>query len=102
MGGDGNDTLTGGVGDILQGRAGNNLFIFTNGDGADTVDDFTEGVQSDDVLNVSASGLNDLIALLAVTSEQGNDAVIALDNNDQVTLLGVAKADLHKDDFLFA
>ena len=93
----------GGAGDdILQGRAGNDLFVFANGDGADTVDDFTEGVQSDDVLNVSASGLNDLIALLAVTSEQGNDAVIALDNNDKVTLLGVAKADLHKDDFLFA
>ncbi len=87
---------------VLIGSDGDDLFVFADGSGADTVQDFIVGAQSDDVLDVAAFGFADLTALLAVTSQQGSDAVIALDSDDQVTLIGVDKSNLHADDFLFA
>jgi hypothetical protein len=96
------DTLTGGAhDDVLTGGPGNDLFVFNDGSGADTVQDFQSGPLSDDVLDVSAFGFGDLAGLLAATSQQGSNAVIALDSDDQVTLIGVHKSGLHADDFQF-
>ncbi|MDQ1901337.1 CAP domain-containing protein [Paracoccus sp. WLY502] len=44
-GGDGNDTLTGGAGnDLLNGGAGIDSFVFAQGGGTDTIQDFQQGV----------------------------------------------------------
>ena len=44
FGEDGNDTINGSTGnDILLGMGGSDTFVFTNGDGSDTITDFTHG-----------------------------------------------------------
>jgi serralysin len=96
----GDDTLTGGAGaDTLTGGTGDDLFIFADGAGDDSVTDFTAGSATDDVLDISAFSFADLAAVLAVTTQVASDAVIDLHANDSVTLLGVDKNDLHGDDF---
>jgi Ca2+-binding RTX toxin-like protein len=95
--------ITGGLGnDDLDGGAGNDLFVFANFTGQDTVQDFTAGAGTEDVLDVSDFGFADLAQLLAASDDQGGtaDVVIDLDNNDSVTLVGVRIAHLHEDDFL--
>ncbi|MEP4887353.1 MAG: Ig-like domain-containing protein, partial [Alphaproteobacteria bacterium] len=87
--------------DTISGGGGDDLFQFDNGDGDDTVTDFTAGAGSDDRLDVSEFGFTDLADLLASTNDSGVDTVIDLDTDDSVTLIGVQKADLHDDDFLF-
>lgn len=97
------NTIAGGAGDDgLWGLAGDDLFIFADGSGSDTVHDFTTGSGSDDVLDIAAFGFTDLVALIAAASQMGSDTVIALDSDDQLTLTGVDRFSLHADDFLFA
>jgi hypothetical protein len=87
--------------DDFTGGGGDDLFQFKDGDGGDTINDFTAGAGSDDRLDVSDFGFTDLADLLAATNDAGADTVISLDADDSVTLIGVQKADLHEDDFLF-
>jgi hypothetical protein len=84
----------------MSGGGGDDLFQFKDGDGDDTITDFTAGVGSDDRLDISEFGFTDLADLLAATNDAGADTVITLDADDSVTLIGVQKADLHEDDFL--
>jgi hypothetical protein len=93
FGADGNDTLFGDTGD--------DVFVFTDGAGDDTVTDFEAGAGTDDQLDVSDFGFADLADLLASTNDAGADTVITLDGDDSLTLIGVSKADLQEDDFLF-
>jgi Ca2+-binding RTX toxin-like protein len=102
IGAQGNDTLDGGGGaDRLVGATGDDLFVFNNGGGDDTIVDFAAGAGTEDAIDVSAFGYADLASLLAATNDVGGDAVIQLDVDDSVTLLGVSEAQLHDDDFLF-
>ena len=71
--------------DDMTGGGGDDLFQFKDGDGDDSITDFSAGAGSDDRIDVDA----------------GADTVINLDADDSVTLIGVQKADLHEDDFLF-
>ena len=101
-GGAGNDTISGGDGDdVLSGGTGDDLFVFVNGDGADTLGDFTAGSGTDDKLDISAFNIADLSAVQAVTTTTGTNSVIQLDADDSITLLGVRSSELHNDDFLF-
>lgn len=75
--------------DSMSGGDGDDLFQFKDGDGDDTITDFTAGVGSDDRLDVSEFGFTDLADLLAATNDAGADRVIALDADDSVTLIGV-------------
>ena len=93
FGGDGNDTLIGAGGD--------DLFVFADGCGDDTVNDFTPGAGTDDVLDVSAFGFASAADAIAAATQAGADTVIQLDADDSVTLLGVNVGDLDQDDFLF-
>ncbi|MBT4907669.1 MAG: hypothetical protein HON62_12375, partial [Rhodospirillaceae bacterium] len=107
-----NDYLDGGAGsDYVYGGRGDDTGVWTlsenigetdayDGDGDDTITDFTAGVGSDDRLDISEFGFTDLADLLAATNDAGADTVITLDADDSVTLIGVQKADLHEDDFL--
>ncbi|MDA0785897.1 MAG: Ig-like domain-containing protein, partial [Proteobacteria bacterium] len=87
--------------DDMTGGGGDDLFQFKDGDGDDSITDFAAGTGSDDRIDVSAFGFSDLADLLAATNDAGADTVISLDADDSVTLIGVQKADLHEDDFLF-
>ncbi|WP_065343436.1 calcium-binding protein [Acinetobacter gyllenbergii] len=82
-GGDGNDTLVGGIGnDTLDGGAGNDTYIFSLGDGKDTIQSyeynankldrivFNEGIDPDDVS----------------LKRQGNDLIVQYSEQDQVTV----------------
>jgi Ca2+-binding RTX toxin-like protein len=98
----GDDTLDGGEGsDRLEGGEGDDLFVFANGDGNDTIVDFTAGATNlAEKIDVRAFGFADFAALQAATSQVGGNAVIQLDVDDSVTLIGVNAADLTPDDFV--
>ena len=100
----GGDRLHGGAGDdTLNGGAGSDTFVFRDGDGVDTVQDFTAGSGSDDVLELIGLGYVDLGSVLADTVQNGADSVIrpGADPAAEIILVGVAKTDLHADDFTF-
>ncbi len=97
-----------------RGTRGDDLLVGTGGrdhiDGRDG-DDTIIGGAGDDKLNGgrdeerrdedSAFGFADLADLLASTTDVGSNTEIQLDADDSVTLIGVQKADLHGDDFIF-
>ena len=97
----GANTLVSGHGDdFMTGNGGNDLFVFDNGSGDDTITDFAAGAGSDDRIDVSDFGFTDLADLLAATNDSGADTVITLDGDDSLTLIGVQEAMLHEDDFI--
>ena len=99
LGGAGNDRLDGGIGDdTLTGGAGADLFIFVDGHGGDTIQDFDV---AGDVIDFSGhTGMNSLSDVLAGSFEFQGFTVIGGGENS-IQLIGVAKADLSVDDFLF-
>ncbi|MGN7614406.1 hypothetical protein ACQZV8_20240, partial [Magnetococcales bacterium HHB-1] len=53
MGSDGDDTLSGGLGDdLLTGGQGNDLFVFFDGHGSDTIQDFQAGAGTEDRIDL--------------------------------------------------
>jgi Ca2+-binding RTX toxin-like protein len=102
-GGDGNDFLLGGAGDdTMDGGSGNDTFVFADGSGNDTINGFVAGAGSEDVLDVTAFGFADFNAVLAATTDDAGNApaVIQLDSDGSITLVGVTKSQLNADDFL--
>ena len=101
------DFLNGSIGeDKLIGLAGNDTlnggtdadeFVFTDGSGDDVVVDFD--ISSGDFLNIHTFGFADFASVLAATTDVGSAAVIQLDSDDSVTLIGVNTSDLTTDDF---
>jgi len=101
-GGAGDDFVDGRAGnDMLAGGAGNDIFNFANSCGQDSISDFAAGAESDDVLDITAFGFADFSAVLAATTNVNGNAVIALDADDSITLVGVTPAQLHPHDFYF-
>jgi hypothetical protein len=93
VGGAGNDRLDGGAGaDVLAGGGGADTFVFTDGTGADRVEDFD--ALRGDRLDVSSFGFANASAVLAMATDVGANCVIQLDADDSVTLLGVSRSDL--------
>lgn len=80
----GADLLVGGKGDdILTGGWGNDKFVFSAGDGFDTITDFGKG--------------NDKIEVYGFASatsivQSGNDVIVTLDDANKITLLGTTVA----------
>ena len=96
-GGGGSDVLDGGAGDdILAGGLEGDTFVFTDGTGQDTVNDF----ESVDKIDLSDFGFADFAALSANFSQVGADTVIQLDVDDLVTLVGVNASDLQENQFV--
>ena len=95
--------LDGGTGqDILTGDAGDDLFVFSDGQGRDRIEDFQAGAGSDDQLDLrNVTSINDMAELLAASTQDGSDTVINLGGGNEVTLVGVNRTDLHVDDFVF-
>jgi len=99
----GNDTLDGGAGsDWLSGGSGSDLFVFSNGNGVDTITDFQAGALTDDDIDlVGHSGANSLADVQNAATQVGSNTIIDLGSGDSITLLGVNVNDLHQDDFIF-
>ena len=96
-------TLLGRTGDdTLRGDEGDGLFVFADGDGQDTITDFTAGAGTDDSIGLTGEpAVNSLADVLALATQVGGDTVIDLGAGDSITPLGVNVGDLHDDDFLF-
>ena len=117
-GGAGNDTLTGAAGndileggagaDTLNGGAGNDTFVFRPGFGNDTLNQFGDSNNNQDVLDLSQSGYVTFAALQAAgaLAQVSADVVITLNPldpavSDKVTLKSVNLLTLDATDFKF-
>jgi len=102
-GSNGDDLISGGTGDdLLLGGSGSDVFLFRSNDiGHDTVSDFVVGEGSDDVLSFDSSVFANFAAVLAATTQSGDDSVIRIDDENSITLQNVTATQLHQDDFLF-
>ena len=120
FGGDGQDLLVGGLGaDIIDGGAGNDTIwlgvfdslapdadsdrvIFRPGDGNDTINNFTPGAASPDVVVLTDTGLASFNEVRnRLTTDGGGNALLTLDDGATLTFNGVTVAQLHEDDFEF-
>lgn len=101
----GNDTLRGGNGDdFLSGGGGNDRLtggngadLFVLGTGPDRIDDFD--FAAGDRLSLAGTE-EDINAAIATAEDVNGDARITIDNEDTVTLAGVAAEDINADFFL--
>ncbi|NHB77523.1 calcium-binding protein [Rhodobacter calidifons] len=91
----GNDFLIGGLGnDRLNGGAASDTFVFRLRAGADTVEDFQNGLDRLDVRGLAAS-------LADVTVAQSGANTVLSAGGVQITLIGVAAGQIDASDFLF-
>ncbi|GBD48808.1 calcium-binding protein [Methylopila sp. Yamaguchi] len=98
----GNDRLIGDAGnDVLIGGEGRDVFQFAAGFGKDRINDFEAGPGAGDRISFASSIFDSFADVLAATTDSGANAVIRVDANNTITLLGVHAADLHANDFLF-
>lgn len=80
----GADLLVGGKGDdILKGGWGNDRFVFSAGDGFDTITDFGKGNDKIEIYGFASA---------ASIVQSGNDVIVTLDNANKITLLGTTVA----------
>ncbi|WP_082899417.1 calcium-binding protein [Sulfitobacter sp. EhC04] len=103
LGGAGFDILRGGQGnDVLMGNFNADCFVFVDGDGNDTVEDF-EATNPFETIDLSGvSEITDFADLLGNHMvQQGDNVVITAGVGQQITLLSVALADLDAGDFVF-
>lgn len=111
LGGEGNDllygnagfdTLIGGAGDDnLRGDFNGDTFVFADMHGNDTVVDF-DASSSFERLDFSGLGsINTLAEALAAATQVGGSTSIDTGNGNSIFLLGVNRADLDADDFIF-
>lgn len=104
--GSGDDHYLAGHGGRLDGvlslGAGDDFVVIENGSGRTVIGDFQAGADTDDVIDISAFGFQDVTDLLAAAQQVGTDVIIALDRDVWLVLEDVALTDLDGDDFLFA
>ncbi|MGJ8616368.1 MAG: sulfatase-like hydrolase/transferase [Sulfitobacter sp.] len=98
----GNDTLSGGAqADVLTGEIGSDVFIFSDGFGADRVTDFEA---LNDYEKIDLRGLTEVTDFADLTanhmSQSGGDVLITA-GGDVLTLTGVSLDDLDANDFIF-
>ena len=95
----GNDRLIGGSGnDVLRGQNGADTFVFASGHGADTITDFTDGLDRIDVSALSVSGIRDVNAW---QSASGVHIDLVDDGGGTILLRRFDLSDLDSGDFLF-
>ncbi|RDD61158.1 calcium-binding protein [Ferruginivarius sediminum] len=96
-GGRGQDTLIGGDGDeFMTGGPGGDLFVFAANAGNDTILDFEDGR---DLIELRGFDYGDLAEVSV--RDDGADAIVQLDADNEVTVLGAAGL-IGADDFWYA
>ena len=80
----GNDLMSGRVGgaDTLTGGLGNDIFVFKQGFGTETINDFSRAVGNRDLIDLSAFHLTSGLDALNHTAINGNDTIFNFGNND--------------------
>ena len=92
----GDDTLDGGEGDdILEGGEGADSFLFGQSAGNDTVTDFSR--EDGDKMDVSANGT--LFLAPGMLAQDGEDALVTLQNNGTIRIQSIDVTDLIPSDF---
>ena len=87
---------------MLAGGPGDDTFIFRDGDGNDTIDDFTAGPGTDDRIDLSAlSAAASFADVQARALQDGPDALIDFGGGDSIRLVGINVGSLDQDDFVF-
>jgi ELWxxDGT repeat protein/VCBS repeat-containing protein len=108
-GGDGHDYITGGTGnDELYGGDGGEIYVFAKGWDDDVIFDFSAGEGVVDQIDLVDTNVNIFSKVLSRAEDDGNGNVVItvtsvvdeVSITDSITLIGVAEADLHEDDFL--
>ncbi len=110
-GGFGNDHLAGGTGsDQLSGGYGNDTFAFSQGDGTDTITDFTTSNfgwrwwhrSQADRIELDIAGVESLEDVLDHASEANGNVIFDFGNNDVLTLHNTRLAQIDESHFNFA
>ena len=86
--------------DTLTGAGGNDVFSFTGDFGADTVTDFSAGAGTGDRLRIETSWMSDFAEVLDNATDTAEGVLISR-NGASITLVGVTRAELNADDFMF-
>jgi Ca2+-binding RTX toxin-like protein len=93
-GGNGDDVMFPGVGkDKMWGEAGKDLFVITEGDGKDRINDFK---RSQDSLVIESDLARNLNKLLKVAEQKGSKAVFDFGGGDKLIIAGLDIAKLDK------
>jgi parallel beta-helix repeat protein len=102
QGSGGADILDGGKGDdLLRGNGGNDTFVFQRGSGRDEIADFSKVAGNRDVIDVSDYGFKTFAKLRARISDDNlGNAVVSLNADNSVTIVGVHATDLLANDFI--
>jgi Ca2+-binding RTX toxin-like protein len=97
----GNDTIAGGGGnDSLTGGAGADTFVYANGGGADTINDFNRAF-NDKIDVTGVSGIFNLADIQARATQQSGFTLIDFGAGNTLSLTGVAANSLVASDFVF-
>ncbi len=100
FGGGDNDILTGGTGnDFLRAGTGSDTFIFADGDGQDTINDFEARNDAEQIDLSGVSGVSDFGDVDA--TQQGGSVLLDFGGGDSILLERVDLADLDQNDFVF-
>jgi len=91
LGGNGPDVLVGGPNDKLTGGNGPDIFVFGQHFGLNTITDFDV---NNDATQVSKALFASVTDLLNHTADSASGAIITASAGDQITLVGVTKAEL--------
>jgi RTX calcium-binding nonapeptide repeat (4 copies) len=111
LGDTGNNRIEGGKGDdTLAGFGGNDTFVFKFdtvngvGVGTDTINDFSAGAGVGDVVELASYGINanSFAELMAASTNTAQGVLIQFIDGSSINLLGLTKAQLSVDDFVFA
>jgi Ca2+-binding RTX toxin-like protein len=100
FGGNGSDFLSGGLGnDQLTGGNGADTFLFRQGDGRDTILDYSRS--QGDRIQIDMNGINNFDDLLALAQQQNGGVLFAFANGDELFLSGTQLAALDRNSFTF-
>ncbi|HQF30581.1 MAG TPA: Ig-like domain-containing protein, partial [Hyphomicrobiales bacterium] len=108
FGGNGNDRISGGRGnDTLFGGRGTDTFVFSTGDGADSIMDFETPragrrfTIAGDTIALNVEGIDSFDDVLAVAQQVRGGVVLDFGNGDELFLAGTRLSALDEDSFTF-